>query len=70
MSMEVTIMTSEAKKKSKARFDKLNTRHVSLKFNVRTDADILQKIDEVGSTQTYIKKLIREDIAKQNKRED
>lgn len=63
-------MTSEAKKKSKARFDKLNTRHVGMKLNLRTDVDILERFKEVGSVQTYLKKLIREDIEKQNKRED
>lgn len=68
--MEVITMTSEAKKKSKARFDKLNTTHVGMKLNLRTDVDILQRFKEVGSIQTYIKRLIREDIARQKERED
>ena len=61
-------MTSVAKKKSKARFDKLNTRHFGMKLNIRTDADIISRLNEVGSVQTYIKELIREDIERRNKR--
>ena len=58
-------MTSEAKKKSKARFDKLNTKHFGMKLNLRTDQDIMARFEEVGSVQTYIKRLIREDIARE-----
>lgn len=58
-------MTSEAKKRSKARFDKLNTKHFGMKLNLRTDQDIMARFEEVGSVQTYIKRLIREDIARE-----
>lgn len=58
-------MTSEAKKRSKARFDKLNTKHFGMKLNLRTDQDIMARFEEVGSVQTYIKRLIREDMARE-----
>ena len=59
------VVTSEAKKKSKARFDKLNTKHYGMKLNLRTDKDIIDRLEEVGSQQTYIKRLIREDMARE-----
>lgn len=62
-------MTSEAKKRSKARFDKLNTKHFGMKLNLRTDQDIMARFEEVGSVQTYIKRLIREDIAREKRGE-
>ena len=45
-------------------YDKGHTRRINLKFNNKTDADILQKLDESGNFQGYIKSLIRADIAK------
>ena len=62
-------MTSEAKKRSKARFDKLNTKRFGMKLNLRTDQDIMERFKEVGSVQTYIKRLIREDIAREKRGE-
>lgn len=49
---------------SKIRYDKANTKQVLLKLNLNTDKDILQRLDEVGNKQGYVKKLIREDIKK------
>lgn len=68
--MEARVMRSEAKKKSQAKFDKLNTTHYGLKLNNRTDLDIMKRFEEVGSVQTYIKRLIREDIAREEKKEE
>lgn len=42
----------------------VNTTRVVMDLNHNTDADILQKLTQVDSKQGYIKKLIREDIAK------
>lgn len=53
-----------AKNRSKDRYDKENTRQVKLKLNLRSDADILEKLEAEPSMQGYIKRLIREDIAK------
>lgn len=46
------------------RWDKDNTRQVKFKFNLRTDADILSHLDAQSNIQGYVKKLIRDDIAK------
>jgi hypothetical protein len=34
-----------------------------LKLNLKTDADILEKLESVGNRQGYIKELIRKDLA-------
>ena len=48
------------------RYDAANTRQIKFKFNLKTDADILARLDAVPNKQGYIKKLIREDL-KRNK---
>ncbi len=55
---------SEKKKASNAKWDAANPRQIKLKLNLKTDADILSKLDSVENTQGYIKSLIREDIKK------
>ena len=44
--------------------DKRTARTFSLKFNLRTDADILAHLMEQENKQAYIKQLIRADIAR------
>lgn len=44
------------------KYDAKNTRKIFLKFNLKTDADILEKLDSVENKQGYIKDLIRKDI--------
>lgn len=60
--------TPEAKKARRARqqadYDKRATRQIILKLNRNTDADILQALDAQENRQGYIKKLIRDDIAR------
>jgi len=46
------------------RYDKANTTPIKFKFNNKTDADILKQLQAVGNKQGYIKRLIREDIAR------
>ena len=48
-----------------ARYDRTHTRAIRLKLNLRTDADILAKLDSVSNIQGYIKSLIRADLAKE-----
>lgn len=55
-------MPSDAQKKAIQKYDKANTVQIKMKLNKHTDADILQKLDEVDSKQGYIKKLIRDDL--------
>lgn len=56
-------MNTESHRKSVAKYDKENSKFVGLKFNRKTDADIIKKLEELKaagiSTQTYIKNLIR-----------
>lgn len=58
-------MQTEAQKRANIKYDKANTRQVSLKLNKRTDADIFARFEQVGNVQGYIKSLIRADMAKQ-----
>lgn len=48
------------------RYDAAHTRKIVLKLNIRTDADILKKLEETGNRQGYIKSLIRRDIEKES----
>ncbi len=55
-------MASEARIRANAKYDEANTRQIRLKLNLKHDADILAKLDEVENKQGYIKALIRADI--------
>lgn len=57
-------MTTEAKKRANAKYDAANTKQIALKLNIKTDADILQRLKETGNAQGYIKRLIREDMGR------
>lgn len=56
--------TSEAQRAASYRYDKNNTKRISLKLNLSTDSDILAKLESEKNVQGYIKKLIRSDILK------
>lgn len=60
-------MASEAKIRANNKFNKANTRMVSLRLNYNTDADIIKKLDEVDSKMGYIKELIRKDMQTKKK---
>lgn len=47
---------------SSIRYDAENTRQIKMKLNLKTDADILAKLDSVPNKQGYIKMLIRKDL--------
>lgn len=55
-------MVSDAQKAAQSKYDKKNTKQISFKFNLNTDADILERFQEVDNVQGYIKRLIRNDI--------
>ena len=57
-------MVSKKRMMSIARYDATHTKRLSLKLNLKTDKDILDKLDSVSSKQGYVKKLIRDDLAK------
>lgn len=50
------------KYKSQERYDASNTKQIRLKLNLKTDADILEFLDECLNKQGYIKELIRRDM--------
>ena len=49
---------------AQAKYKKNTTKQIALQLNLKTDIDILQKLEEVPNKQGYIKKLIRDDISK------
>ena len=56
-------MVSEAKRRANAKYDAAHTKQISMKLNTTTDADIIERLESVPAVQTYIKDLIRKDIA-------
>lgn len=61
-------MVTEAKIKANNASNKRNTTTVLLRLNYNTDADILEKLDQVDSKMGYIKTLIREDLKKEKRK--
>lgn len=57
-------MTTEAQRRANKKYEAENTRQVHLKLNIRTDEDILRKLDSVPNKQGYIKRLIRAELKK------
>lgn len=55
-------MATKAQIKAVRRYDDANTIKVALKLNKKTDADVIQRLQECGNKQGYIKKLIRADL--------
>lgn len=60
-------MATEAQIRANNKFNKANTKMVSLRLNYNTDADIIKKLDEVDSKMGYIKELIRKDLQTKKK---
>lgn len=56
--------TPNAHTRANTKYNKSHTKQVPLRFNLKTDADILEKLDLVPNKLGYIKQLIRDDIAK------
>ncbi len=56
--------TKEARTRANRKYQAANTRQIKLTLNTKTDADVLDKLDQVDNKQGYIKGLIREDIAR------
>lgn len=48
---------------SQMRYDKQSSKHYGMKLNLKTDADIIAALEKQPSFQSYIKALIRADIA-------
>ena len=60
-------MATEAQIRANNKFNKANTKMVSLRLNYNTDADIIKRLDEVDSKMGYIKELIRKDMQARKK---
>ena len=60
-------MENTRKSTPQSKYDAAHTQQIRLKLNLGTDADILEELARQPNKQGYIKKLIREDIAKQQK---
>lgn len=56
-----------AQKRAKEKYDRNNTVQIKLKLNLKTDKDIVEALKRSGNKQGYIKRLIREDLQKNNK---
>lgn len=55
----------EKKERPQDRWDRLNTRVYRIKVMTQTEQDILSKLESVPNKAGYIKRLIREDIKKE-----
>lgn len=58
----VEMAETEAQKRAREKYEKINTVQFKMKLNRNTDADILAKLESVDNKQGYIKELIRDDI--------
>lgn len=56
-----------AKRLANSKYDRHNTRVISLKFNKNTDSDILTFLDSLDNVQGTLKCLIRNEIERVNK---
>lgn len=56
--------TTEAQARATAKYQKSNTKLYTIRLNLNTDADVIEKLGKVDSKQGYIKALIRKDIYK------
>lgn len=54
--------TKAARSKASTKYNATNVKQIKLNLNKRTDADIIQALEESGNIQGYIKSLIRKDI--------
>lgn len=52
---------------SNEKWRKANTKIVNMRFNIDSDADILEKLDQVENKADYIRQLIRKDIENNSK---
>ena len=54
----------------KAKRDKEYTRRFNMKYNIHTDADVIEQLSKQPSVQGYIKRLVREDIARNSDKDE
>lgn len=59
---------SKAQYKAQKKYDAANTKLFTMKLHLRNDADIFSWLDDQESKQGAIKKLIRDQIRKENRK--
>lgn len=62
-----TLKTPDYARKAVAKYDATHTTVITLKLNNGTDADILERLEQEGNRQGFIKNLIRDRIAAEKK---
>lgn len=62
-----TLKTPLKQRKAVEKYDKKHSDQVPLKFNKKTDKDIITRLNSKGNVQGYIKSLIRRDIGSNKK---
>lgn len=55
-------MVPDSQRRASEKYDAANTIQIKLKLNIKTDADIIAKLQSVDNKQGYIKQLIRADL--------
>ena len=56
--------TSDAQKRAVRKYNDTNTKSYLLRYNIKTDAEIIAQLEKVPSKMGYIRKLIRDDMQK------
>ena len=52
-------MAANKRTEYQAKYDTVNSKRYTLKFNLKTDADLISKLESVNPIQAYIKNAIR-----------
>lgn len=55
-------MASKAQARASAKYDAGHTKQIKMKLNYETDKDIIERLEQVGNKQGYLKELIRKDL--------
>ena len=63
-------MATESQRRASAKYDAANTTSIRLKMNINTEMDIIERLEEVGNKNGYIKHLIREDIERNKEKKE
>lgn len=58
--------TMNAHTRANTKYNKTHTKQYQIRLNLKTDADIIEKMESLPNKLGYIKQLIRADIEKDN----
>lgn len=59
---------NDARRRAQYKYNKANTKQVTLRLNRRTESDIIERLEGLDNKQGYIKALIRADAEKNSKK--